>query len=155
MGLEIERKFLLRSDAWRDEADEGLYFHQGYLSTTPERVVRVRQMGERAVVTIKGKGDGIARPEFEYEIPLDDAQAMLRELCLQPTIEKRRHKLQAGPHTWEIDVFDGDNLGLVVAEIELTSVSESFEKPDWLGEEVSDDSRYLNSNLIANPFTTW
>ena len=90
MGLEIERKFLLRSDAWRDEADEGLYFHQGYLSTTPERVVRVRQMGERAVVTIKGKGDGIARPEFEYEIPLDDAQAMLRELCLQPTIEKRR-----------------------------------------------------------------
>ena len=155
MGLEIERKFLLRSDAWRDEADEGLYFHQGYLSTTPERVVRVRQMGERAVVTIKGKGDGIARPEFEYEIPLDDAQAMLRELCLQPTIEKRRHKLKAGPHTWEIDVFDGDNLGLVVAEIELTSVSESFEKPDWLGEEVSDDSRYLNSNLIANPFKTW
>ena len=155
MGLEIERKFLLRSDAWRDEADEGLYFHQGYLSTTPERVVRVRQMGERAVVTIKGKGDGIARPEFEYEIPLDDAQAMLRELCLQPTIEKRRHKLKAGPHTWEIDVFDGDNLGLVVAEIELTSVSESFEKPNWLGEEVSDDSRYLNSNLIANPFKTW
>lgn len=155
MGLEIERKFLLRSEAWRDEADEGLYFHQGYLSTTPERVVRVRQMGERAVVTIKGKGDGIARPEFEYDIPLDDAQAILRDLCLQPTIEKRRHKLKAGPHTWEIDVFDGDNLGLVVAEIELTSVSESFEKPDWLGEEVSDDSRYLNSNLIANPFTKW
>ena len=155
MGVEIERKFLLSSDAWRDEADEGLYFHQGYLSTTPERVVRVRQMGDRAVLTIKGKGDGIVRPEFEYDIALDDAQTMLRELCLQPTIEKRRHRLKAGPHTWEIDVFDGDNLGLVVAEIELTSVSEAFEKPDWLGEEVSDDSRYLNSNLIANPYKSW
>ncbi len=155
MGVEIERKFLLRSDAWREEADEGVYFHQGYLSTTPERVVRVRQMGERAVVTIKGKGDGIVRPEFEYDIPLEDAQAMLGQLCLQPTIEKRRHTLRSGPHTWEIDVFDGENQGLVVAEIELSSVSETFEKPDWLGDEVSDDSRYLNSNLIAKPFKTW
>ena len=155
MGVEIERKFLLSSDAWRNEADEGLYFHQGYLSTTPERVVRDRQMGDRAVLTIKGKGEGIVRPEFEYDIPLDDAQAMLRQLCLQPTIEKRRHTLKAGPHTWEIDVFDGDNLGLVVAEIELASASEAFEKPDWLGEEVSDDSRYLNSNLIAHPYKSW
>jgi adenylate cyclase len=155
MGVEIERKFLLRSAAWRREADEGTYFHQGYLSTTPERVVRVRQMGARAVLTIKGKGDGIARPEFEYEIPLADAQAMLRQLCLQPTIEKRRHLLKAGRHTWEIDVFAGDNLGLVVAEIELSSVSEAFERPAWLGEEVSHDSRYLNSNLIAQPFRSW
>ncbi len=155
MGVEIERKFLLRNEAWRAQADEGVYFHQGYLSTTPERVVRVRQMGERAVLTIKGKGDGITRPEFEYEIPLDDAQSMLRALCLQPTIEKRRYKLALGSHTWEIDVFDGDNHGLVVAEIELSSEAEIFEKPEWLGDEVSHDSRYLNSNLIAKPFKSW
>ena len=155
MGVEIERKFLLSNDTWREDADAGEYFHQGYLSTIPERVVRVRQMGERAVLTIKGKGDGITRPEFEYDIPLSDAQSMLETLCLQPTIEKRRHRLQAGSHTWEIDVFAGHNLGLVVAEIELSSESEEFEKPSWLGEEVSNDSRYLNSNLIANPFTKW
>jgi adenylate cyclase len=155
MGVEIERKFLLQSDSWQADADGGEYYHQGYLSTTPERVVRVRQMGEKAVVTIKGKGDGISRPEFEYEIPLGDAQTMLRELCLQPTIEKRRHKLTCGPHTWEIDVFAGENEGLVVAEIELTSEDEAFEKPDWVGAEVSHDTRYLNSNLIAQPFKSW
>lgn len=155
MGVEIERKFLLCSDAWRRDADEGTLFHQGYLSTTPERVVRIRQMGERAVLTIKGKGSGIARPEFEYEIPLVDAQVMLHQLCLQPTIEKQRHLLRAGRHTWEIDVFAGENLGLVVAEIELSSASEAFERPPWLGEEVTHDSRYLNSNLIANPFRSW
>lgn len=155
MGIEIERKFLLQSDSWREEADRGEYYHQGYLSTEPERVVRVRQMGERAVMTIKGKGDGITRPEYEYEIPLADAQAMLRQLCLQPTIEKRRHKLQQGSHTWEIDVFAGENEGLQVAEIELTTEQEAFEKPDWLGDEVSDDRRYLNSNLISMPFKSW
>lgn len=155
MGLEIERKFLLEGDSWRTDADEGEYYHQGYLSTTPERVVRVRQMGQRAVVTIKGKGDGITRPEFEYDIPLEDAQAMLRKLCLQPTIEKRRHKFLSGSHTWEIDVFAGENDGLVVAEIELSSESEAFEKPDWVGAEVSHDTRYLNSNLIAKPFKSW
>ena len=155
MGVEIERKFLLQSDSWQADADAGEYYHQGYLSTTPERVVRVRQMGEKAVVTIKGKGDGISRPEFEYEIPLDDAQTMLRQLCLQPTIEKRRHRLTRGPHTWEIDVFSGENEGLVVAEIELTSEDEAFEKPDWVGAEVSHDTRYLNSNLIAQPFKSW
>ena len=155
MGVEIERKFLLQGDSWQADADAGEYYHQGYLSTTPERVVRVRQMGEKAVVTIKGKGDGISRPEFEYEIPLADAQTMLRELCLQPTIEKRRHRLTRGPHTWEIDVFSGENEGLVVAEIELTSEDEAFEKPDWVGAEVSHDTRYLNSNLIAQPFKSW
>ena len=155
MGVEIERKFLLLDDSWRADADDGEYYHQGYLSTTPERVVRVRQMGQRAVVTIKGKGDGITRPEFEYEIPLEDAQTMLGKLCLQPTIEKRRHKLLCGSHTWEIDVFAGQNDGLIVAEIELASESEAFEKPDWVGAEVSHETRYLNSNLIAQPFKSW
>lgn len=155
MGVEIERKFLLQGDAWREEADAGEDYHQGYLCTDTERVVRVRMMGERGVMTIKGKGEGISRPEYEYEIPPADAAAMLRELCLKPTIEKRRYKVKRGRHTWEIDVFEGSNEGLVVAEIELQSPDEAFEKPLWLGDEVSDDERYFNASLVSRPFSSW
>lgn len=153
MGLEIERKFLVRNDSWRTV--EGTPFRQGYLNSDLNRVVRVRTMGKQAVLTVKGLNTGAVRREFEYEIPLDDANAMLDDLCERPLIEKTRHKVEFAGHTWEIDEFLGDNAGLVVAELELQSVDEDFEKPDWLGEEVTDDPRYFNSNLVLRPYTTW
>lgn len=153
MGLEIERKFLVKNDSWRTV--EGTPFRQGYLSSNLHRVVRVRTMGERAVLTVKGLNIGAVRHEFEYEIPLDDANDMLDNLCERPLIEKTRYKVKIAGHTWEIDEFWGENAGLVVAELELQSVDEVFEKPDWLGEEVTDDPRYFNSNLVLRPYTTW
>jgi adenylate cyclase len=153
MGLEIERKFLVRNDNWRTV--EGTPFRQGYLSSNLHRVVRVRTMGERAVLTVKGLSIGAVRREFEYEVPLDDANDILDNLCERPLIEKTRYKVKIAGHTWEIDEFWGENFGLVVAELELQSVDEVFEKPDWLGEEVTDDPRYFNSNLVLRPYTTW
>jgi adenylate cyclase len=153
MGLEIERKFLVRNDSWRTV--EGTPFRQGYLNSNLHRVVRVRTMGEQAVLTVKGLNTGAVRREFEYAIPLADANAMLDDLCERPLIEKTRYKVEFAGHTWEIDEFAGDNAGLVVAELELQSVDEDFEKPDWLGEEVTDDPRYFNSNLVLRPYTTW
>jgi CYTH domain-containing protein len=154
MGEEIERKFLVTGDAWRAQAS-GTRFRQGFLSTDPDRTVRVRVAGARGMLTIKGRTVGARRPEYEYEIPLDDAEQMLDSLCERPLIEKVRFELRAGAHLWEIDVFEGDNAGLVVAEIELQSEDESFERPDWLGEEVTDDPRYFNANLVESPFRTW
>jgi adenylate cyclase len=154
MGEEIERKFLVAGDAWRETA-EGMRYRQGFLSTVPERTVRVRVAGLRGTITVKGKNLGARRAEFEYEIPVTDAEQMLDTLCERPLIEKVRHTLTAGPHTWEVDVFEGDNAGLVVAEIELGSEDEAFEKPDWVGDEVTSDPRYFNSNLVANPYRTW
>ena len=153
MGLEIERKFLVRSDSWRTV--EGIPFRQGYLNSNLHRVVRVRTMGEQAVLTVKGLNTGAVRHEFEYEIPVDDANDILDNLCERPLIEKMRYKVEFAGHTWEIDEFAGDNAGLVVAELELQAVDEPFEKPDWLGEEVTDDPRYFNSNLVSRPYTTW
>jgi adenylate cyclase len=153
MGLEIERKFLVRNDGWRTV--EGTPFRQGYLSSNMNRVVRVRTMGERAVLTVKGLNTGAVRREFEYDIPLDDANAILDDLCERPLIEKTRYLIEFAGHTWEIDEFFGDNAGLVVAELELQAEYEYFEKPDWLGEEVTDDPRYFNSNLVLRPYTTW
>ena len=154
MTEEIERKFLVTGDAWRAEAS-GTRFRQGFLSTDPDRTGRVRSAGARGTLTIKGRTVGARRPEYEYEIPLADAEQMLDTLCKRPLIEKVRFELRAGAHLWEIDVFEGDNAGLVVAEIELESEDESFERPDWIGEEVTDDPRYFNANLVESPFRTW
>jgi len=154
MAKEIERKYLLRSDEWKKLA-EGTHYRQGYLSTVKERTVRVRTIGEKAFLTIKGVSKGITRLEFEYEIPTEDANEMLDELCERPIIEKHRHKIAYAGLVWEVDEFHGANEGLVVAEVELTSADEAFDLPPWVGEEVSGDPRYFNANLVANPFMNW
>jgi adenylate cyclase len=154
MGDEIERKFLVRDDRWRMRA-MGTPYRQGFLSTEPERTVRVRVAGDRGWLTVKGVTVGARRAEYEYEIPLEDAARMLETLCLRPLIEKVRYTLRTGRHTWEIDVFEGDNAGLVVAEVELDSEDEEFERPAWLGEEVTDDPRYFNASLVAHPYKDW
>lgn len=154
MGEEIERKFLVVGDGWRNTA-EAEPLRQGFLSTEPERTVRVRLAGSQGSLTVKGKTIGARRQEFEYGIPGVDAQRMLDTLCQRPLIEKVRYRLRIGRHIWEVDVFEGENAGLVIAEVELESEDEAFEKPDWAGEEVTDDARYFNSNLVAKPFRTW
>ena len=154
MGKEIERKYLVDLAAWVPHGP-GKYYKQGYLSSLKERVVRVRIAGDKGQLTIKGLTSGVTRSEFEYPISIEDADLMLDNLCEKPLIEKHRHKEVHGGKTWEIDVFHGDNEGLVVAEIELASEDEAFEKPAWLGEEVSSDPRYFNSNLLKNPYKLW
>lgn len=153
MGVEIERKFLLRGDGWRSMGQPVL-LRQGYLSSHKERVVRVRIQGERGVMTIKGRNVGAVRGEWEYEIPLADAAELLL-LCEQPLIEKYRSRVEYAGHVWEVDEFLGVNAGLVVAEIELDSEAEQFELPEWVGEEVTSDVRYLNSSLIKHPYSAW
>ena len=154
MGVEIERKFLVVGEAWRAFGTPRL-LRQGYLSLDPERTVRVRIEGEEATLTIKGKSRGATRGEWEYPIPVQEAAQLLDTLCHQPLVEKIRHRVNAGPHTWEVDEFLGANAGLVVAEIELSLESEAFDKPDWIGMEVTHDKRYFNSNLIRNPYSVW
>ena len=154
MGIEIERKFLVTSDAWMQQG-EPVLLRQGYLSSHAQRVVRVRIEGERAVMTIKGKNVGASRGEWEYEIPMADAQEFLDKLCEQPIIEKYRRRIPYAGFVWEVDEFLGVNAGLVVAEIELPSEDQPFDKPDWAGEEVTHDMRYLNSNLIKHPYSAW
>ena len=154
MGVEIERKFLVTGEAWRSLGIPSL-MRQGYLSLDPERTVRVRIEGDQAFLTIKGKSQGATRGEWEYPIPVAEAAELLDTLCQQPLVEKIRHRIPGGPHTWEVDEFLGANAGLVVAEIELGSENETFEKPEWLGPEVTDDSRYFNSNLIRHPYSAW
>ncbi len=151
--VEIERKFLV-SPSWRPR-DIGISLRQGYLNSAKERVVRIRLTDDAAKLTIKGQTTGVTRAEFEYDIPRRDAAYMLENLCERPLIEKRRHVEAHGTHTWEIDVFEGANAGLVIAEIELASEDEPFERPPWLGAEVSGDSRYYNNSLLAHPFSTW
>jgi len=154
MAKEIERKFLVNGDAWRELA-KGVAYRQGYLSTVKERTVRVRTIDDKGFLTIKGITVGATRAEYEYEISADDANEMLDDLCHKPIIEKNRYKVPLGELTWEIDEFGGVNEGLIVAEVELTDEAQEFGRPPWIGEEVSGDPRYFNSNLIANPFTTW
>jgi len=154
VGQEIERKFLVTNDTWRTKAT-GTRYRQGFLSTEPERTVRVRIAGDRGTLTIKGKTIGATRPEFEYDIPREDAEQLLDTLCQRPLIEKVRYLLPQGLHTWEVDVFEGDNAGLVVAEIELRSEDEVFERPPWLGEEVTHDARYFNASLVHKPYNRW
>jgi adenylate cyclase len=168
MGMEIERKFLVRGDGWRTvgPAPGGVRLTQGYLNRDPARTVRVRVAGEKAFLTIKGLTHGASRLEFEYPISVVDAQDLLA-LCDGPLIDKTRHTLTllAGQPTapsgqvvagvWEVDEFHGDNAGLVVAEIELASEHQPFHRPDWLGEEVTHDARYYNSALAVRPYRSW
>jgi CYTH domain-containing protein len=153
VAAEIERKFLVADDSWRD-GTAGVRIAQGYLSLDPDRTVRVRLAGENAWLTIKGRTEGITRAEFEYVIPADDAQVLL-EMCLPSVIDKTRHEVSYGGHLWEIDVFHGDNEGLVIAEVELDDESICPELPPWAGAEVSSDARYFNSCLAALPYTRW
>ncbi|ARV19846.1 Inorganic triphosphatase [Curvibacter sp. AEP1-3] len=152
MAVEIERKFRVTGDAWRN--DSGVLYRQGYLNRDKVRTVRIRIAGSAAFLTIKGKSTGATRAEFEYPVPMDDAQALLA-LCDGPLIEKTRYIVLHAGHRWEVDEFAGDNAGLVVAELELSAEDEAFERPAWLGEEVTHDARYFNSNLATQPFCTW
>ena len=153
MAQEIERKFLVINDQWRDLA-EGIHYCQGYLSSVKERTVRIRTIQEQGFLTIKGITKGVSRLEYEYDIPLQDARALL-EICERPLIEKKRYKIEIGNLTWEIDEFFGENRGLIIAEVELSSEDQVFGKPEWIGDEVSSDPRYFNANLIKLPFSQW
>lgn len=155
MAVEVERKFLVVGDAWRAEVTAATRIVQGYLAQTGRAVVRVRIKGERAFLTLKGASQGISRREFEYEVPLVDAEAMLAELVTGPVIDKVRHLVPVGGHTWEVDVFAGDNAPLVMAEVELGSPDEPFVLPGWAGLEVSHDPRYYNANLAREPYSHW
>lgn len=154
--LEIERKFLVKSDDFKEQAFAKNKIAQGYLSSAPERTVRVRIKGEKAYLTIKGIGQqgGMTRFEWENQIPLDEAVELLK-LCEKGKIEKTRYEIKSGDHIYEVDEFYGENEGLIMAEIELKSETEIFEKPDWLGEEVTNDERYYNAYLSKNPFKNW
>jgi adenylate cyclase len=152
MSIEIERKFLVRGTDWRQGVPVRLC--QGYLNRDKARTVRVRIAGNRAYLTIKGLAQGASRSEFEYEIPLQDGEALLT-LCDRPPLEKNRYTVEHAGATWEIDEFLGANAGLVVAEIELKDERQRFQRPGWLSTEVTDDPRYFNSNLIATPYETW
>lgn len=154
MAKEIERKFLVVSRDYKQQA-EGIYYRQGYLCSSRERVVRVRVAGEKAFLTIKGANQGITRSEYEYEIPVEEAKEILDNLCLKPDIEKIRYRIAYEGFVWEVDEFMGLNAGLVVAEIELPDEETSFNKPSWVGEEVSHDPRYYNANLINKPYSEW
>jgi len=155
LKYEIERKFLIKNELWRNESAESVLYRQGYLSNVKQRTVRIRTAGSRGYITIKGTGPGIKRTEFEYEIPRNDADELLDNVCEKPLIEKTRHKIQIENHIWEIDEFHGENSGLIIAEIELENENETFQKPSWIGEEVSHDIRYFNSNLYKNPYKNW
>ena len=141
--------------AWHPDPSRGVRFRQGYLSVDPARVVRVRRTGPGGALTVKGLTTGVERAEFEYAIPAADADTMLDTLCLHPLLEKTRYREPWGGRTWEIDVFEGENAGLIVAEVELASPSETLQLPPWAGKEVSDDPRYFNSNLAQHPYSRW
>jgi len=154
--VEIERKFLVKSDDFKKQAFTQNKIAQGYLSSVPERTVRVRVKGNKGFITIKGisHSSGMSRFEWENEIPLDEAIELLK-LCEKGKIEKTRYEIKSGIHVYEVDEFYGENEGLVMAEIELNSETEAFEKPDWLGEEVTNDERYYNAYLSKNPYKDW
>lgn len=154
VAKEIERKFLVKDEDYKKLA-KGIACRQGYLNSAKERTVRVRTVGGRAFLAVKGPVSGATRDEYEYEIPLADGQAMLETLAEKPLIEKIRYTIPQGGLTWEIDEFLGENLGLTVAEIELSSEGQKFDKPTWLGEEVTRDPKYFNSNLVKNPYAKW
>jgi len=151
--LEIERKFLINPELWQPSVN-GVEIKQGYLSVDPERVVRVRVTGEKAFLTIKGKPVGIVRTELEYEIPQNEAKVLLK-LCLDFPVEKIRFKEKIGELVWEIDIFKGENEGLIMAEVELADENQNVDLPDWVGDEVSSDSRYYNAWLSQNPYSKW
>jgi len=154
MGVEIERKYLVEGDSWRGQIVSATRIVQGYLARG-DVTVRARIRGDRAYLTVKGRSQGIARSEFEYEIPVADAETMLAELADGPVVEKTRNLVEVGGHTWELDVFAGENSGLVMAEVEVPSADTEFPLPEWAGQEVSDDPRYYNVNLAQNPYRNW
>ena len=154
MALEIERKYLIDLEKI-GTLENGIRIKQGYLSTNKDAVVRVRVKNDKAYLTIKGPNNGISRLEFEYEIPFDEANEMLDNLCKKPLIDKTRYIIKHDIHIWEIDVFYGDNEGLVVAEVELKDENEKINLPSWIKEEVTSDNRYFNSNLMKHPYKDW
>ena len=153
MALEIERKFLVKEGAWRNE--KGEKYRQGYLNSAKERTVRVRIIDVNGYLTVKGISRGAVRVEYEYEIPGEEAEAMLNDLCEKPLIEKMRYKIEFKGLVWEVDEFFGENQGLIMAELELESEDQKFIKPEWIGEEVTGDPKYFNANLIHHPYTKW
>ncbi len=155
MAIEVEHKFLLRDESWRRSIDRSTHYRQGYLHSDANSSIRIRVSNEKAWLNIKSATLGNQRHEYEYAIPLDEANEMLNTLCRKPLIEKVRHLVKVGQHVWEIDEFEGDNQGLIVAEVELTVAGESFEIPAWAGQEVTEDLRYYNNQLAITPFTTW
>lgn len=155
MAQEIEHKFLLRDDSWRQAVHASIPMRQGYLVSDEIRSVRVRVAGDQAFLNIKSGVIGVSRSEYEYEIPLADGHELLNTLCRKPLVEKTRRLVRYGEHLWEIDEFAGDNAGLIVAEVELDAVGETFAKPPWLGEDVSHDLRYYNSRLAVHPYKDW
>jgi CYTH domain-containing protein len=154
MKIEIERKFLVSNDAWRP-ARGGVLYRQGYLCTDPERTVRVRVGGGTAILAVKGGGDGLARPEFEFAIPPADAEELLGHCCLQPPIDKYRYRIPFAGLTWEVDEFLGANAGLVLAEVELQRTDQQVTLPTWIGREVTGDPRYYNAYLARHPYAVW
>lgn len=154
MAKEIERKFLVTGNSWRGLVS-AKYYCQGYLSTIKERTVRVRSCDNEAWLTIKSTTQGITRTEFEYPIPPEEARYMIKHLAEQPIIEKYRYRIPLNGVVWEIDEFLGVNQGLIVAEVELSHAQEEIILPEWIGEEVSDNPRYYNSNLVSKPFSQW
>jgi len=155
MPVEIERKFLLASNDWREQVVRQYRIRQGYLGVIDKASVRIRVQDKKANINVKSATLSMRRMEYEYEIPLSEAEEMLEQLCEHPQVDKTRYIVEAGQHVWEIDEFYGDNTGLLVAEIELGSEDEFFVKPAWVGQEVTRDPRYYNVNLIRHPYSRW
>jgi len=155
MGVEIERKFLVVGDAWKEHVISEAVIRQGYLASSPELTIRVRLADGRAWLNIKGATVGISRREYEYEIPPGDAEEMLDSLTRGAVIDKIRYQVKCGGHVWDLDLFRGENLGLILAEVELAEEHEAFERPEWAGREVSTDARYYNANLARYPYGNW
>lgn len=155
MGTEIEHKFLIRDERWRQQTTRSVRMRQGYLTSDERCSVRVRVAGDHGFLNVKSGTLGIQRSEYEYPIPLAEAEEILDTLCEKPVLEKTRHYVPVGEHCWEVDEFAGANAGLIVAEVELSRPDEPFERPDWAGEDVSGDPRYYNSRLARQPYTTW
>jgi CYTH domain-containing protein len=153
MALEIERKFLVKENDWRN--GQGTMYRQGYLNSDENRNVRVRVINDRGYLTVKGISQGATRVEYEYEIPKAEADAMLDNLCEQPLIIKMRFKIEFIGFVWEVDEFLGENQGLTIAELELESENQVFIKPEWIGDEVTGDPKYFNSNLTHRPYSKW
>ena len=155
MGTEIEKKYLIVNDNWKENADDGIYMVQGYMGSNERSSIRIRINGDTANLNIKSKTIGIQRSEFEYPLPVDEAKEILETLCDRPYIEKTRFHVMHEGHEWEIDVFEGDNKGLIVAELELAATDEDFVLPNWAGDDVSDDPRYYNICLVTQPYKDW
>lgn len=155
MGIEIERKFLVKNAAWKQLNYTKTVYKQAYFCNSNKVSIRVRTSDEKAWIGFKSVTKNISRIEYEYEIPIDEAEHLLNQFTQGSAIIKTRYCVEIAPHIWEIDVFEGDNQGLIVAEVELNSENEHVDLPPWIGEEVSDDVRYFNSNLVSHPFSNW